>query len=94
MSDASLRKSFETDSDWALVIKLHAYVEASLNFLLVKHFGDQRLEEVVSYLDISDRRRGKLAFKKALDFDCRQIRCRHVVGFGPAILFNFVRKPR
>jgi hypothetical protein len=74
ISDAALRKSIEGDSDWALVIKLHAYVEASLNFLLVKHFGDQRLEEVIAYLDISDRRRGKLAFIKALALLPREYR--------------------
>jgi len=67
MSIESLKKTFEADSDWTLVIKLHAYVEASLNFLIVNHFGDRRLEQVISRLDISDRRRGKLAFIKALE---------------------------
>jgi hypothetical protein len=60
-------KAFRLESDWALVIKYHAYVEGALNVLIVRHFGDQRLEEVVSNLDISDRRKGKLAFVKALD---------------------------
>ncbi len=64
---ASLQKSYETDSDWALVIKLNAYLEATLNFLIVRHFGDARLESVIPNLDLSDPKRGKIAFVKALD---------------------------
>ncbi len=64
VSEASLSHSAEHDPDWTLVIKLHTYVEATLNFLLVKHFGDPRLEEVMANLEVM---RGKLGFIKALD---------------------------
>jgi hypothetical protein len=59
--------SFKGDSDWTLIIKLHGYIEASLNFLLVQHFDDSRLEEIISNLDVGDTHRGKLAFVKALN---------------------------
>jgi hypothetical protein len=58
---------FEAESDWAFVIRLHTIIEATLNHLIVKHFADERLFGVVSELDVSDQRRGKLAFVKALD---------------------------
>jgi len=55
------------ESDWAAVIKLHAFIEASLNHLLVTHFKDERLYPIFSKLDVSDQTKGKLAFIKALD---------------------------
>lgn len=67
VQESSFGTAFANDSDWTLIIKLHAYVEASLNFALVKHFKDPRLEEAISQLEVSDRKRGKLAFVKALD---------------------------
>jgi len=57
----------ENDSDWTVVIRLQAYLEATLNYLIIDHFGDKRLAEVVSRMEIGDRKRGKLAFVKALD---------------------------
>lgn len=50
-------------------------MEGSLNFLLVNHFGDERLTEIITQLDISDRRRGKLAFVKAVDLLPAEFRC-------------------
>jgi hypothetical protein len=53
--------SFKGDSDWTLIIKFSAYIEATLNFLLVRQLGDSRLEQIISKLDVSDNQRGKLA---------------------------------
>jgi hypothetical protein len=55
------------DNDWAAVIKFHAFIEASLNRLLVAHFQDERLYPIFARLDVSDQTKGKLAFVKALD---------------------------
>jgi hypothetical protein len=55
------------DDDWAFVIKSHALLEASLNHLLIKRFGDDRLKDLVSTMDTSDRRRGKLGFIVAME---------------------------
>lgn len=59
--------SLQNDSDWTFVIKLHTYIEASLNHLIVSHFKDERLYPIISKLDVSDQTKGKLAFVKALD---------------------------
>lgn len=53
------------DDDWAFAIKLHALIEASLNHLLVKRLGDDRLGRVVARLDTGGQT-GKLAFVKTL----------------------------
>jgi hypothetical protein len=59
--------SLKKDSDWSLVIKLHAIMEASLNYLLVTHFKEPRLEVIFAKLDVSDQYKGKMAFVKALE---------------------------
>ena len=65
--------------DWSFVIKLHALIEAALSHLLaeiitlsVKEYLPEEkqptgLEEVFSWLELSNKRTGKLAFVKALD---------------------------
>jgi len=57
----------KNDDDWAFVIKSHALIEAALNHAITSHLGDERLTEIIAYSDISDRRKGKLAFIQALD---------------------------
>lgn len=59
--------SLHNDSDWTFVIKLHTYIEASLNHLIVSHFKDDRLYQIISRLEVSDQTKGKLAFVKDLD---------------------------
>ena len=65
--------------DWSFIIKLHALVEAALSHLLAELIGlavkdylpDEKkpegLEEVFSWLELSNKRTGKVAFVKALD---------------------------
>jgi hypothetical protein len=55
------------DSDWAFVIKLHSMIEAALNHLLTEHFGDPRLSDFFSELEVGRMKTGKMALIKALD---------------------------
>lgn len=50
------------DSDWAFFIKLYAMIEASLNHLLIVRLADNRIEDVIVKMDVSE----KLAFVKSL----------------------------
>jgi hypothetical protein len=59
----SLRKS----DDWSFIIKVHALMEASVSHLLVHHFGDERLSRVFEFMELSDKRRGKIAIVSALE---------------------------
>lgn len=60
--DALLR-----DSDWSFVIKLHAFLEGATSHALAKCLGNERLASVFANLEMSDAKRGKLAFLEALD---------------------------
>ncbi len=53
-------------SDWALVIKAHAIVEATLNVRLARRFPD--LAEVLTRLPFDHRRYGKLAVLEEVDW--------------------------
>lgn len=64
----------QSDDDWAFIIKLHALLEAALNHLLTKHFGDDRLLGVISNLDNTDGKRGKMAFVSALNLIPKEYR--------------------
>ena len=55
------------DDDWSCFVKLHALLEASLNHLLLKHFQDDRLAKIISFLETGDNRKGKIAFISALE---------------------------
>jgi hypothetical protein len=60
--DALLR-----ESDWSFVIKLHAFLEGATSHALAKCLGDERLASVFANLEMSDTKRGKLAFLDVLD---------------------------
>jgi len=55
------------EDDWSFVIKLHALVEAAITHLLVVASGTERLGNVYALLELSDNRKGKLAFVRGLD---------------------------
>lgn len=57
----------ETDSDWAVVITVHAIIEAALNHAIIVTLNRPELTDIIVRLDTSDRDRGKMAFVKALD---------------------------
>lgn len=53
--------------DWSFIIRTHALMEASVSYLLTHHFGDERLGNVFDFMELSDKRRGKIALVSALD---------------------------
>jgi hypothetical protein len=59
--------SLKSESDWAVVIKLHAALEAALNRLITFHLKDERLSDAVAFMETNDRRSGKMAFVNALN---------------------------
>lgn len=66
---------FDEESDWALIIKVHALIEAAVTELLVTAFGKEELNDTFAYLELSNKRTGKMAFVSALnllDDDCRR----------------------
>lgn len=65
--ESSLGESYQNDSDWTLVIKLHAYIESSLNLLISRHFNEPRIDDIIAEMDVGDRKKGKMAFVIALD---------------------------
>ena len=54
------------ESDWSMVIKLHAVFEAVLGSLIIRKLGDPSLEQVVAHLDFNNAKSGKVAFARAL----------------------------
>lgn len=55
------------EDDWSFIIKLHALMEASVSYLLVHHFGDSRLSKIFEHLELSDAKKGKIAFVSELE---------------------------
>jgi hypothetical protein len=54
------------ESDWSLIIKLHAVFEAVLGSLIVRSLGSKEIEGQVAYLDFNNTKSGKVAFARAL----------------------------
>lgn len=54
------------ESDWSVVIKLHAMFEATLTRAIVLTLHRPELEDVVARMDMGDKRAGKIEFGKRL----------------------------
>lgn len=62
------------ESDWSLVIKLHALFEAVLGNLIVSELKRPELSEAVSNLDFNNTKAGKVVFARALGLlDTREV---------------------
>ena len=59
-------QSLKNEDDWSFIIKVHALLEGAISHLLCKALGHDQLSEVFSYIEISNKRSGKIAFVKAL----------------------------
>ena len=59
-------EALEKEDDWSFVIKLHALFESVCTHLLVHHFRESSIHDIVSHLELSNKRTGKAAFLKAL----------------------------
>ena len=68
--DLGLQRGFvdtlSTEDGWSFVIKLHAFFESLLAQHLHESLGRPELEEVITRLEFSNRRVGKLAFARSL----------------------------
>lgn len=54
-----------TDDDWTLIIKLHGMIESALSRVIARFFGDSDIEKIISRLETSNPKSGKIAFAKA-----------------------------
>ena len=52
--------------DWSFIIKIHAVLEAVFTEYLTKKLNKEELSDVISNLEMSNSKNGKLAFAKAL----------------------------
>ena len=59
--------SLKEEDDWSCIIKAHAFVEASVSYLLIHVLNQPELLEVFSNLELSNTKTGKIAFVSALD---------------------------
>jgi hypothetical protein len=57
----------QKEDDWSFVIKLHALFEAICTQLLVFHLGEDKLSELFTKLELSNKSIGKLVFLKHLE---------------------------
>jgi hypothetical protein len=55
------------ESDWSMVIKLHAIFEAVLSNLITKRLEKPQIGEVISNLEFNNKKSGKVALAKALN---------------------------
>ena len=55
------------EDDWSFIIKLHALFEAVCTHLLLYHFKEPRLKDVLSRLELSNQSTGKIAFLEATE---------------------------
>ncbi|ASP37666.1 hypothetical protein CHH28_02825 [Bacterioplanes sanyensis] len=65
--DVGFFQSLLTEDDWSFVIKLHALLEAATGHLLVEHFDDERLVDVIAHLEMSNQRTGKVGLLKSME---------------------------
>jgi hypothetical protein len=59
---ANFFRDLLVEDDWSFVIKLHALFEAACTHLLLFHFKEPELTEIVSRLELSNKATGKIAF--------------------------------
>ena len=60
------KKLLEED-DWSFIIKLHALIEAACTDLLMFHFDEPGLKNIISRIELGNKSVGKLSFIKELD---------------------------
>ena len=59
-------ESLRKEDDWSFVIKAHAFFESAFTHVLVGITEKQELQDVFSWLELSNAKTGKLAFAKAM----------------------------
>jgi hypothetical protein len=54
------------EDDWSFVIKLHSLIEAAATHLLVEVLDKPEAQDVISFLELSNSRTGKIAFLNSM----------------------------
>ena len=57
--------SLKHENDWSFLLKCHALMESACSFLLTAYFNNPSFEDVFSRLEMSDKKKGKVAFLRA-----------------------------
>lgn len=57
--------SLKNEDDWSFILKCHALMESACSFLLTAYFNDPSFEDIFSRLEMSDKKKGKVAFLQA-----------------------------
>lgn len=55
----------KNEEDWSFIVKCHALMESACSFLLTAYFGNSNYEDIFSRLEMSDKKKGKVAFLRA-----------------------------
>ena len=63
---AGFFEKLKDEDDWSFIIKLHALFETACTHLLIFHFNEPNLVNILSRLEISNKTTGKLALLKEL----------------------------
>jgi len=59
-------RNIRAEDDWSFIIKIHALFEAAVSDQVCEKLNRPELKDVMSCLELSDSRRGKVAFADAL----------------------------
>ena len=57
--------SLSKEDDWSFVIKCHGLMESACSYLLTAYFDNPTYVDIFSRLEMSDQKKGKLAFLRA-----------------------------
>ncbi len=58
-------KSLKDEDDWSFVVKCHALMESACSRLLTAFFNNPTYEDIFASLEMSDKKKGKVAFLRA-----------------------------
>jgi hypothetical protein len=53
------------EDDWSFVVKCHALMESACSYLLTAYFNNPSYADIFSRLEMTDKKKGKLAFLRA-----------------------------
>ncbi len=54
--------ALKNEEDWSFILKCHALMESACSFLLTAYFDNPNYEDIFSRLEMSNRKKGKVAF--------------------------------
>lgn len=60
-------EALNNEDDWSFILKCHALMESACSYLLTSYFGNEHYEDIFSRLEMSDTKKGKVAFLRAAE---------------------------